>query len=69
MYVCVSGGNNTVFVFVHVCIGVGAHVIYHWTNAVLWGVLVEAGVRVGGFAVGVCGGGVVGQNGAAPQMK
>lgn len=30
-------------------------VIYHWTNARLWGVLVE--------------GGVVGQNGAAPQMK
>lgn len=58
MGLCV-GGDNTVCVCVHVCVGVvGGRVIYHWTNAGLWGVLVEVGVR-----------GVVGQNGAAPQMK
>ena len=41
------------------CVGVvvGGRVIYHWTNAGLWGVSVGAG------------GVVVGQNGAAPQMK
>lgn len=33
----------------HVCVGVvvGGRVIYHWTNAGLWGVLVEVGVSRG----------------------
>lgn len=54
-------GGTILYVYLCMCVGVvGGRVIYHWTNAGLWGVLVEVGV-----AVGV----VVGQNGAAPQMK
>ena len=54
--VCERGTILYVYLCMRVWKGGGGHVIYNWTNAGLWGVLVEVVV-------------VVGQNGAAPQMK